>query len=243
MKVEELPALDDEFAKDVSEFDTLDEYKADVKAKLAERNEKAADAEVDEQLTDALIGLVEAEIPEVMYTAETENFVRDYDNRLRMQGLDLSTYFKYTGQNLDTLRQQMRPQAEKQVKMRLALETIAKLENLVATDAELEEEYKRIADGYGVELDKVKEAIASEDIAADVVVKKAFDLVKDAAVITKKAAKKAVDKVDAEVAEEKPAVKKAAAKKTTAKKTADEEKPAAKKAPAKKTTKKTEESK
>ena len=183
-----------------------------------------------------------------MYTAETENFVRDYDNRLRMQGLDLSTYFKYTGQNLDTLRQQMRPQAEKQVKMRLALETIAKLENLVATDAELEEEYKRIADGYGVELGKVKEAIASEDIAADVVVKKAFDLVKDAAVITKKAAKKAADKADAdktdtEVAEEKPAVKKAAAKKTTAKKTADEEKPAAKKAPAKKTTKKTEESK
>mgnify|MGYP002617700586 CR=1 FL=1 len=214
IKIKELPTVDDEFAKDVSEFDTLDEYKADVKAKLAERNEKAADAEVDEQLTDALIGLVEAEIPEVMYTAETENFVRDYDNRLRMQGLDLSTYFKYTGQNLDTLRQQMRPQAEKQVKMRLALETIAKLENLVATDAELEEEYKRIADGYGVELGKVKEAIASEDIAADVVVKKAFDLVKDAAVITKKAAKKAADKADAEVAEEKPAVKKAAAKKS-----------------------------
>ena len=183
-----------------------------------------------------------------MYTAETENFVRDYDNRLRMQGLDLSTYFKYTGQNLDTLRQQMRPQAEKQVKMRLALEAIAKLENLVATDAELEEEYKRIAEGYGVELDKVKEAIASEDIAADVVVKKAFDLVKDAAVVAKKTAKKAAaaDKADAEVAEEKPAAKKTTAKKTTAKKAAektDEEKPAAKKAPAKKTAKKAEESK
>lgn len=183
-----------------------------------------------------------------MFTAETENFVRDYDNRLRMQGLDLSTYFKYTGQNLDTLRQQMRPQAEKQVKMRLALETIAKLENLVATDAELEEEYKRIADSYGVELDKVKEAIASEDIAADVVVKKAFDLVKDAAVVAKKTAKKAAaaDKADAEVAEEKPAAKKTTAKKTTAKKAAektDEEKPAAKKAPAKKTAKKAEESK
>ena len=184
-----------------------------------------------------------------MYTAETENFVRDYDNRLRMQGLDLSTYFKYTGQNLDTLRQQMRPQAEKQVKMRLALETIAKTENLTATDAELEEEYKRIADGYGVELDKVKEAIASEDIAADVVVKKAFDLVKDAAVVAKKAAKKAAaaDKADAEVAEEKPAAKKTTAKKTTTTKKAaekaDEEKPAAKKAPAKKTAKKAEESK
>ena len=132
--------------------------------------------------------------------------------------------------------------------MRLALETIAKLENLVATDAELEEEYKRIADGYGVELDKVKEAIASEDIAADVVVKKAFDLVKDAAVVAKKTAKKAAaaDKADAEVAEEKPAAKKTTAKKTTAKKAAektDEEKPAAKKAPAKKTAKKAEESK
>ena len=243
LKMTELPALDDEFAKDVSEFDTFDEYKADVKAKLTEKNEKDADIAVDEQLTDALIGLLEAEIPEVMYTVETENFVRDYDNRLRMQGLDLNTYFKYTGQTLDDLRKQMRPQAEKQVKMRLALETIAKNENLSATDDEINEEYKRIADGYGVELEKVTELIAKDDIAADIVVKKAFDLVKDNATVAKKAAKKAAESTDASE-EKKPAAKKSTAKKTTAadkKETA--EKAPAKKTAAKKTTAKTEEDK
>ena len=230
LKVTELPALDDEFAKDVSEFDTFDEYKADVKAKLTEKNEKEAELNVDDQLYEAVLGLLEAEIPEVMYTNETENFVRDYDNRLRMQGLDLNTYFKYTGQTLDDLRAQMRPQAEKQVKMRLALETIAKIENLTATDAEIDEEYTRIAESYGMEADKVKELIAKEDINADLSVKKAFDLVKENAVITKKSAKKAAD--DAEATEE----KKPAAKKTTAKKADAEEKPAAKKCATKKTT-------
>ena len=193
-----------------------------------------------------MLGLLEAEIPEVMYTAETENFVRDYDNRLRMQGLDLNTYFKYTGQTLDDLRTQMRPQAEKQVKMRLALEAIAKIENITATDAEIDEEYKRIADSYGMEADKVKELIAKEDINADLSVKKAFDVVKENAVITKKSAKKAAD---AEVAEEKPATKKTtkkstdteakpATKKTTTKKTAAKADGDAEKAPAKKTTSK-----
>ena len=243
IKTTELPALDDEFAKDVSEFDTFDEYKADVKAKLTERNEKEADANVDEQITEALLGLLEAEIPEVMFDNEAENFVRDYDNRLRMQGLDINTFLKYTNQSLDDLRKQMRPQAEKQVKMRLALETIAKLENLSATDAEIDEEYKKIADAYGVALEQVTSVVAKEDIAADIVVKKAFDLVKENAVVTKKSAKKAAS-ADAEVSEEAPA-KKPAAKKTCAKK-ADgetaEKKPAAKKTTTKKTTaKKSEE--
>lgn len=217
LKMTELPALDDEFAKDVSEFDTFDEYKADVKAKLTEKNEKEADYAVEDQLTDALIGLLEAEIPEVMYTIETENFVRDYDNRLRMQGLDLNTYFKYTGQTLDDLRTQMRPQAEKQVKMRLALEAIAKNENLAATDDEINEEYKRIADGYGVELEKVTEMIAKDDIAADIVVKKAFDLVKENAAVTKAAKKTAAKKTADAADEKKPAAKKTTAKKATAK--------------------------
>ena len=229
IKVTELPALDDEFAKDVSEFDTFDEYKADVKAKINESNEKAADAQVDEQLTDAVIGLLQAEIPEVMYTAETENFVRDYDSRLRMQGLDLNTYFKYTGQTLDTLRQQMRPQAEKQVKMRLALEAIAKLEALAASDEEIEEEYKKIAQAYNIEADQVKISIAKEDIVADIVVKKAFDLIKANASITKASKKAAKENTTAEdgAATEKSAAKKTATshasaefKKSSAKKTA-----------------------
>ena len=141
IKFNELPALDDEFAKDVSEFDTFAEYKADVKAKIQDRYNKQADGEVEEQLIGALIEKLKAEIPEPMYVAETENFVRDFDGRLRMQGLDLKTYFKYTGLDLDALRKQMRPQAERQVKTRLALEKIVELEGIKPTDEEIAAEY------------------------------------------------------------------------------------------------------
>ncbi len=187
IKTTELPALDDEFAKDVSEFDTLAEYKADVKAKIQERNDKAAENEADEKMIDALIEKLEADIPEPMFVAETENFVRDYDSRLRMQGLDLSTYFKYTGMNLDQLRAQMRPQAEKQVRVRLALEKIASAEKLTVTKKEIEAEYKRISDTYNVPLDDVKNMVKSEDIGADLKVKKAVDFVKENAVFTETA--------------------------------------------------------
>jgi len=187
LKFNELPVLDDDFAKDVSEFDTLDEYKADIKAKLQESHNKQADAQVEEQIIKALCEKLEADIPEAMYENETENFVRDYDNRLRMQGLDLATYFKYTGMDLDTLRQNMRPDAERQVKTRLALETIAKLEGIVASEEEIEEEYARLADAYKTEVEKIKEAVGSDAIAEDLKVKKAIDLVKEKAVITEAA--------------------------------------------------------
>ena len=182
----ELPELDDDFAKDVSEFDTFDEYKADLTAKLAKRNESAADAAVDDKLVEALIEKLEADIPEPMFVAETENFVRDYDTRLRSQGLDLNTYFKYTGMNLDSLREQMRPQAERQVKARLALEKIAALENIEATEDDINAEYEKIATAYGVELDQVKASIDKEAIAADMKVQKAMELVKEKANITVK---------------------------------------------------------
>ncbi len=182
----ELPELDDDFAKDVSEFDTFDEYKADLKAKIEKRKEANADAQVEDKLVEALIEKLEADIPEPMFVAETENFVRDYDNRLRSQGLDLNTYFKYTGMNLDALRQQMRPQAERQVKARLALEKIAALENLEATEEDINGEYEKIAAAYGIELDQVKASIDSEAIAADMKVQKAMELVKEKAVITVK---------------------------------------------------------
>ena len=184
LKVNELPELDDEFVRDVSEFDTLDEYKADIKAKLEEKNAKMADNAVEDQLLEALMGKLEAEIPEALFETETENFVRDYDNRLRMQGLDLATYFKYTGMNLDMMRQQLRPQAEKQVKTRLALEKIAELENITVSEEEIEAEYTRIAEAYGMESAKVKETVDADSIAADMKVKKAVDLVKEKAVVT-----------------------------------------------------------
>ena len=184
----ELPALDDDFAKDVSEFDTFDEYKADMKAKIEKRHETAADNAVEDKLVETLIEKLEADIPEAMYVAETENFVRDYDTRLRSQGLDLKTYFKYTGMNLDSLREQMRPQAERQVKARLALEKIAALENIEATEDDINEEYTKIAEAYGIEVQQVKDSIDAAAIAEDMKVKKALDLVKEKAVIKAKEA-------------------------------------------------------
>lgn len=187
IKFNELPALDDDFAKDVSEFDTFDEYKADVKAKITDRHVKAADAEVEEKLIDELIDNLEADIPEAMFVNETENQLRDYDNRLRMQGLDLGTYLKYTGLDLDKMREQFRPRAERQVKTRLALEKIAELENLTVTDEDTEAEIKKIADMYGLETDKVKEQVSPDILAEDIRVGKAVDIVKANAVITDKA--------------------------------------------------------
>ena len=184
----ELPALDDDFAKDVSEFDTLDEYRADVKAKIAKRHEAEADERFEQALSEALMNNLVAEIPEAMYVAETENYVRDYDNRLRMSGLDLKTYFQYTGMDLDKLRAQMRPQAEKQVKLRLALEKIAALENLSATEEEIEAETNRIASAYNMSAEDVKNALPADAIAEDIKVKKAMDLVKEKAIVKSAAA-------------------------------------------------------
>ena len=182
IKFEELPALDDEFAKDVSEFDTLDEYKEDIKDKLTKRNESKAEADFENALAEALMKNLKGEIPEPMFEAETENYVRDYDNRLRMQGLDLSTYLKYTGMTLDALRTEMRPQAEKQVKVRLALETIVKKESITVTDDEVAAEYKRIAEAYNVPEENVKNMVSAEDIKADLCVAAAMKFVKENAV-------------------------------------------------------------
>lgn len=180
----ELPELDDDFAKDVSEFDTFDAYKADLKAKIQKRHEDSANAAADEQLVDALINNMEAEIPAPMYDAEAENFLRDYDNRLRMSGLDLNTYLKYTGMTLDKMREQFRPQAERQVKARLALEKIVELEGIEATEEDINGEIERIAAAYNMPVDKVKESVPTDAIADDMKVKKAMDLVKANAIVT-----------------------------------------------------------
>ena len=181
--LKQLPELDDEFVKDVSEFDTVDEYKADLKSKLTERAEANAERELENTLAEKLMELLVAEIPEPMFEAETENYLRDYDTRLRSSGLDLKTYMQYTGLTLDAIRAQLRPQAEKQVKIRLALEKIAILEKLDATEEEIGEEYTRIGSTYGVEVDEVKKMIAAEDIKADLLTAKAMALVKENAKI------------------------------------------------------------
>ena len=248
IKTVELPALDDEFAKDVSEFDTFAEYKADVSANIQKRKEQSADAALENALGEKLIELVQADIPEPMFKAETENYVRDYDTRLRQQGLDLSTYLKYTGQTLDDIRSQMRPMAEKQVKIRLALETIAKLENITVSDEKVEEEYKNISDAYNVPVEQVKNMVDAEDVRRDLAVKAAMDLVKEKAKIKAKkaagakkpAAKPAQKKAEAQKdeAEKKPAAKTATAK-TTAAKTSTAKTSTAKSSTAKTSTAKT----
>ena len=223
LKAEELPALDDEFAKDVSEFDTLDEYKADIKSKMEKRNESQAEAEVENALAEALMEKLVAEIPEPMFEAETENFVRDYDTRLRQNGLDLNTYFKYTGLTIEALREQMRPQAERQVKVRLALEKIASLEALTVSEDETNEEYQRISDAYNVPVDQIKTMIAAEDLNADILVGKALKLVRENAKIGAPKAKKASTKKAAKTEETTEEAPNKTTKKTTTKKAAKAE--------------------
>ncbi len=209
IKAKEMPAIDDEFAKDVSEFDTLDALKEDIKAKALDRKTKAADEDVENQLIDAVVEGMKAEIPEAMIENRSNESVREFDYRLRSQGMDLETYLKYTGTTVEDFKATFRPQSEKQVKMRLALEKIAEVEALTATEEELAAEYEKIAVSYGMEVEQVKAAISEKDVAHDVALNKAIDLVKASAEVK-----------DVETKTEKKAsAKKAPAKKTTAKKT------------------------
>ena len=232
IKVKELPVIDDEFAKDVSEFDTIAELNADNEKKALERKEQQADEDVENQLIEQLIANLKGEIPEAMYASRVEQSVKDFEYRLQMQGMNIDTYLQITGTKIEDLKQNMRPQAEKQVKIRLALEQIAKVENLTATAEDIDAEFAKLAAMYNMEVDKVKAALPVSELEADIVVKKAIDLVKENAEI-----KEVAKKTEA---------KKPAAKKTTAK-AEGEKKPEAKKTTttkktttAKKTTKKEE---
>jgi len=212
IKIKELPTVDDEFAKDVSEFDTLKDLKADIKKKALERKQKAADEAVENALVQQIVDGIKGDIPEAMFENRLEQCVEDFAYRLQSQGLNLETYLKYTNSNIDDFKKSFRPQAEMQVKYRLALEKIVELENITPDEKDIEEQYKKMAEDYGVELEKVKAAIPASELSKDIAVGKAIDLVKENAVITE---------VEQKAEEEKkPAAKKTAAKKPAAKKTA-----------------------
>ena len=187
IKVRELPEVDDDFVKDVSDFDTVDAYRADLREKLTKSAEERSKNEVENAIIDKLTELVQAEIPQAMYENRINDDVRDFAYRLQSQGLNLDTYMKYTGMDNEALRGSFRPQAERQVKVRLALEKIAALENIQPTDEELDAEYEKIAKSYEMEADKVKAFIPKEDLAKDVAVEKAMAIVRDNAVITEAA--------------------------------------------------------
>ncbi len=201
IKVRELPAADDEFAKDVSEFDTLKELKADIKKKALERKKKAAEEAVENILVQQIVDGIKGEIPEAMFTNRLNQSVEEFGYRLQSQGMSLDLYLQYTGSTIEQFRETFRPQAEMQVKYRLALEKIVELEGIKADEDAVEAEFAKIAEGYGVDVDKVKAVIPASEVEKDVAVGKAIDFVKANAVIT--------DAVD-----EKKEAKKAAAKKT-----------------------------
>lgn len=172
IKMKELPEVDDEFVKDVSEFDTLADYKEDLKKKLAESKEKEAADDLENQLIDKLVELVQGEIPEAMYENKIADSIREFGYRLQSQGLNLDTYMKYTGMNVDQMKEGFRPQAERQVKLRLALEKIAALEELKAGEEDLNQEYQKIAEQYKMEADKIKELIPAAELEKDICVER-----------------------------------------------------------------------
>ena len=184
VKYKELPALDDDFAKDVSEYDTLDELKASIRKGMEENNDRQADQQVENDLIEQVVNGMQAEIPQAMYDSRVDELVRDFEYRLSQQGLKMDMYLQYMGMTVDQLRAQFADQAEKQVKMRLAMEAIVAKENIVASDEEFEEEVKRIADAYKMEPEKVKSIVDADAVKKDLAVNKAIDLVKEKANVT-----------------------------------------------------------
>ena len=185
IRFEELPELDDEFAQDVSEFDTLEAYKADVRSKIEQSNDKRAEFAVEEMLVDGIIANMEADIPEVMITDETEHQFQDYAHRLQNQGINMDLYLKYTGMTVEAVKAQLRVNAERQVKTRLALEKIVALENIEATEEDIEKEYDAICETYKMEREDAMKRIDAEMLKKDITIRKAVDFIKDSANITK----------------------------------------------------------
>ena len=181
---EELPELDDDFAVEVSSFDTFAEYKADVKAKIEKRHQTNADREVEEKLQNAIAEKVSAVIPEAMVDREVEAMVRDGESRMQMQGLDFKTYLQYFGMDLDGYKEQVRPSALIRVKTELALEKIAELEKIEISEEDIENEYQQITVDYQVELEYAKSALPAEEITRSLTMRRALEALKNAAKVT-----------------------------------------------------------
>ena len=181
VKYKELPALDDDFAKDVSEYDTLDELKDSIRNNIKTNLDKQAEQKVENDLMDQVIANMKADIPDAMVDSRIDELVQDFEYRISQQGLKLADYLKYMGMNIEQFRAQFKEQADKQVKMRLAMEAIVAKEGITASDEEFEEEVKRIADAYKMEADKVKGIVDAAAVKADLAINKAIDFVKEKA--------------------------------------------------------------
>lgn len=207
IKMKELPTLDDDFAKDVDdEVDTLAELKKKIKAELSDKKKEDVEKDFESAVLEKVVDLVEGEIPEVMYDNKLEDDVKDYENRLAQQGIPLDTYLQYMGMDRDKFKENMRDNAVKQVKLQLAVEKIAELEKIEATDEEAEAQLKEMADMYQLDVEQVKKWVNIEDVKKDVVGKKTVDfLVANAKAIVAEKPKKTTKKAAAKKEEEKPA--------------------------------------
>lgn len=185
IKAKELPELDDEFAQDVSEFDTLEEYKEDVKKNLLERKEKEVKREKEDAVVDKIIEKTEMEIPEAMVETQVSHMADEFAQRVQSQGLTMEQYMQFTGMNTEQLLEQMKPQALKRIQIRLVLEAIVKAENITVSDEEVEKELTQMAESYKMELSKLKELLGEkekEQIVMDMAVQKAVDIIGETAV-------------------------------------------------------------
>jgi trigger factor len=182
IKTKELPEVDDDFVKDVSEKDTVEEYKEELKEKVAKRLQEESDKDFDNQLTDKLVELVTEEIPEGMYSNEVRDMMNEFDMRLRSQGMDINTYCQYTGMEIGSLEAMYKPQAEKRVKVRLVLEAIARQEEISVSDEDVENEFTKMAESYKSDVEEIKKYIPAENLAEDIKVERAIQLVRDNAV-------------------------------------------------------------
>lgn len=185
IKAKELPELDDEFASEVSEFDTLAEYKEDIKKNLTEKKEKEAKTKKEDQAVEKAVANATMEVPEAMIQSTQEQMAEDFAYRLQSQGLKLEQYFQFTGLNQKTFLEQMKPQAEKRINTRLVLEAIVKAENITVSDEEIEEELKKMSEQYHMEIDKIKEYMGEENLknmTLDLACGRAVTLVADSAV-------------------------------------------------------------
>ena len=184
VEAKELPELDDDFAQDASEFDTLAEYKEDIKKNLTEKKEKEARAAKENAAVDKAIENAQMEIPDAMLNTQVRQMLDDFSRRMQSQGLTMEQYFQFTGMTLEKMQEEMKPQALKRIQTRLVLEKIAEVENIQPTDEEVEEEFKKMADAYKMEVEKIKELLGDrelEQMKKDMAVQKAVTLVADEA--------------------------------------------------------------
>ena len=179
IKKKELPELNDEFASEVSEFETLDEYKADLRAKLEEKKKKEAATQNEDKVVEAVVANASMDIPDPMVNGQVENMVQDYARRMQSQGISLDDYMKYTGMTLNDLKEQMKPQAIRRIQTRLVLEAVAKAEDIQISDERLDEELQKMADAYKMEVEKLKEYMGENEknqMRQDLAVQAAVDL-------------------------------------------------------------------